>query len=168
MASNNSSPEEIFKLIGISTKKDKKGFLNISEYHQPIENEILSFKELGVNEDNLLANVKRINGNADFRDSELEELKNVESIGGDAFFENSKIKSLGKLKNIGGDAVFIGVKLEDLGNLTTIGRNATFCDSSIKSVGNLKRIGGDVDIDKDKPIKGFENVKIKGKIYDGG
>lgn len=167
VASNNSSPEEIFKLIGISTKKDKKGFLNISEYHQPIENEILSFKELGVNEDNLLANVKRINGNADFRDSELEELKNVESIGGDTFFENSKIKSLGKLKNIGGDAVFIGVKLEDLGNLTTIGRNATFCDSSIKSVGNLKRIGGDVDIDKDKPIKGFENVKIKGKIYDG-
>ena len=167
VASNNSSPEEIFKLIGISTKKDKKGFLIISEYHQPIENEILSFKDLGVNEDNLLANVKRINGNADFSESELEELKNIEFIGGDAFFEDLKINSLGKLKNIGGDAVFTGVKLEDLGNLTTIGRNATFCDSSIKSVGNLKSIGGDVDIDKDKPIKGFENVKIKGKIYDG-
>lgn len=166
VASNNSSPEEIFKLSGIYTKKDKKGFLTISEYRQPIK-DFLSYKELGINEENLMEKVKYIKGNADFCESELEELKNVESIDGDANFGYSKIKTLGKLKNIGGDADFIGVELEDLGKLMTIGRNATFCNSSIKSVGNLKRIGGDVDIDKDEPIQGFENVKIKGKIYDG-
>lgn len=166
VASNNSSPEEIFKLSGINTKKDKKGFLTISEYRQPIE-DFLTYKELGINEEKLIENVKHIKGDADFYDSELKDLKNVESIGGDAWFGCSKLKSLGKLKNIGGSADFMGTEIEELGKLTTIGGNATFCNSSIKSVGNLKRIGGDVDIDKDEPIKGFENVKIKGKIYDG-
>jgi hypothetical protein len=90
-------------------------------------------------------NLQHILGDADFRDSEIENLGNLITIGGNAELNRSKVKDLGNLKTIGGDVTFGSFgksELKHLGGLTTIGGDANFSGSSIKDLGNLTQIGG--------------------------
>jgi hypothetical protein len=88
-----------------------------------------------------LKNLRKITGRADFYKSKVITLGKLEFIGEDAIFTKSKVKSLGKLKRIGGDALFSDSKLVDLGNLESIGGKAFFSDSKLVDLGNLESIG---------------------------
>ncbi|GIW66639.1 MAG: hypothetical protein KatS3mg095_0537 [Candidatus Parcubacteria bacterium] len=69
-----------------------------------------------------LNNLEEIGWNADFRNSQVEDLGNLRRIRFDAIFSNSKIKTLSNLEEIGRDADFRNSEIEDLGKLRMIGR----------------------------------------------
>ena len=137
------SQEDIFNACGIKFEKDENGMLVLSEYHQPDED--FTFEDIGINENKLFKNVKAINGDANFFNSEISNLKTLEYIGGNARFCSSKISDLGNLKKIEGSTVFTKSKITSLSNLDTIGGNVTFAGSEITSLDNLKYIGGNAD-----------------------
>ena len=160
--SNEINPENIFWYLGVDVKKDKDGFLTLSEYRQP--NQFLKFKDVGIDEEKLFANVKKIEGDANFVDSSLKSLGQLNSVGGNLILgvqiedlgdlkevgkdfgaNNSKIKTLGKLKSIGGHLHARSSKLESLGDLVFIGKNLQLEDTkNIFSLGKLKRVDKDV------------------------
>lgn len=157
--------EKIFNLCNIQAKKDKDGFLTISAYHEPIEN-ILTFEQLGIDENELLKNVKKIEGDAKFS-GPLNSLGNLEYIGGSAIFSTPEITSLGKLQVIGGDAFFRNKKskLTSLENLESIGGDVYFGPSNLSSLGNLKTIGGDAHFGYSE-LTSLGNLKcISGNAY---
>ena len=137
------TPEEIFKAIGIDVTRDKNGYLTLSEYKQPCEY-YCTFSDLGIDENELFKDVKRITGDALFCSSDLKSLHNLERIDGDANFRGSKITSLNNLSHIGGDALFDGeyCQVVDTGNLKYIGGDARFSGSKIKDLKNIEEIGG--------------------------
>jgi hypothetical protein len=108
-----------------------------------------------------------IDGNAYFKNSEVENLGNLKFIVGAANFVDSKIKDLGNLKYIGA-VNFNYSKVKDLGNLTYIGDYAYFSNSQIKNLGNLITIGGDADFQNSK-VENLSNLSyIGGYIYEDG
>ena len=178
----NSSPEEIFKAFDIDVKKDKDGFLIISHYEQPAG---FTFEDAGINENELIKNVKKIEGNvkfnlsgitnlgslqeiggeADFRGLQMERLDNLQFIGGDAYFAYSKIKDLGSLKAIKGFVLFSPSNIENLGDLQFIGGFANFSSLKIKDLGNLRIINGDANFSYSQ-ITNLGNLsKIGGNAY---
>ncbi len=101
-----------------------------------IDKTCISFKDIGIDENEMFKSVGIIEGNADFTNSELTSLWNLEIINGDAKFAFSKINDLGKLEHIGGDANFQNSKINNLKNLTYIGgyifnENSELCNSQI-------------------------------------
>ena len=68
-AIKNNNIEAIYKYFGIDVKKDKNGYLTISEYKQPSED--YTFKDLGIDENKLLEKVKAITENADFSNMDV-------------------------------------------------------------------------------------------------
>ena len=135
----------IFKYFGINAKEDEDGFLTLSEYKQPSEK--LTFLDIGIDENVLFEKVKRIDGDANFQNSNLKNLKKLETIYGDADFSNSQITDLGNLQSIGGNADFVYSEITDLGNLQSIGSNAYFSFSKITNLGNLQSIGQNADFE---------------------
>lgn len=144
--------------------------LKIEAYHQPgvfrkyAGNSLdgaISFKDLGIDEDMLLKNVKYIKGNANFSDSSATSLGNVEVIGGDAIFRESRVKDIGKLKRIGGLANFSDSQITSLNDLKKIQGNAIFKYSKIDSLGNLKHIGGVLDL-QDSEVKDLGELETIG------
>ena len=155
--------EKIFNLCGIKTQKDKDGLLTISAYHDPVEY-LITFENLGINQDKLLEKVKRIDGNTTFKGCSLTSLGSLESIGGYANFSASDLASLGKLKTIEGSASFLNSNLTSLDNLETIGGDAFF-NSDITSLGKLKTIGGDAHFRNSK-LTSLDNLEtIGGDAY---
>ncbi len=178
---NQTKSEKIFNYFGLQAKQDKNGMLIISEYRQPNNN--FSFKDVGIDENELFKDVINIEKSANFQDSSLTCLHNLESIGGAAFFSNSKIENLGNLKSINGSVFLHNSKLKhldnleyvggnlylnhslitDLGKLNTINGDAWFEDSKVKSLGNLKYINGNAFFEKSN-ITDLGNLElIKGK-----
>ena len=99
-----------------------------------------------------LGNLRVINGYADFRNSKLKSLGNLTTIGGYADFRDSNVENLGKLTTIGGYASFTNSNVVDLGNLTTIGDDAYFNDSKVENLGNLTTIGLDIYANDNPPL----------------
>ena len=145
----NLSSEEIFEKLGIETKKDKKGLLTLSHFYLPkeMQNDEVTYEDLGINLDELLENVKEIKGDASFSHAEINSLPNLRKIGGNADFNDSKIKDLRKLAKIIGNAEFKGTKIKDLSKLTTIGGYAWCTKAEIDDLSGLTTIGGDAGFD---------------------
>ena len=158
-AFKNKEYDKILQYFEIETEKDEDGMLILSTFKQPSNN--ISFKDIGVNENDLFKNIKEIKGDAYFKDSEVTSLDNLQSIGGDADFENSKITSLGNLEFIGGNAWFYNSEITSLDNLKSIGRNTIFVNSKVTSLGNLKSIGGYANF-KSSKVTSLGNLKSIG------
>jgi len=108
-----------------------------------------------------LGNLQTIGGNADFRISQVQSLGNLQTIGRNAYFSDSQVQDLGNLQTIGGDANFEGSQIQSLGKLQTIGRTAIFRDSQVKSLGNLQTIGGYADF-RDSQVRDLGNLQTIG------
>ena len=170
-AIENNDFAKIFLYFGVDFEEDYNGRLILPEYNGAL-NEDFSYTDIGIDENKLFKRVKKIKGNAEFRNSRLKSLHGLETIGGNAYFGNSSItdlgdlaeidgnadfgnsslKSLGKLKSIRGDAYFNDSLVTDLGDLSKIGGNARFENSLLQSLGKLKSIGQEAY---------FENSQIK-------
>lgn len=106
--------KKILNRLGFSCKEETnwqyfcrkiKGLLNgenvaerllvVGSYYQPVD---ISFAELGINEDDLLKKIVKIEYDANFMASDATNLGALLEVGGRVFFMNSKIKSFGKLK----------------------------------------------------------------------
>ena len=79
----NNDTKTIFNYLGIDAEEDKEGYLTISKYEQPSSN--FTFNDLGIDENKMLLKVKIIDGDGDFRFSQVTNLGNLESIGGMLF-----------------------------------------------------------------------------------
>ena len=134
----------IYNYFGIETEENDDKTLTISFYRQPKN---LTFEDLGIDENKIFENVKKIKHYADFRGSSLTNLGKLEYIGADTSFACSKIRNLGNLKYIGGKAIFMLSQIQSLENLEYIGGDAEFNNSKIKNLGNLKEIHGDVNFE---------------------
>ena len=98
-------------------------------------------------DNNTVYNLFSIEGNADFKNSNVRFLGDLRMIEGNADFENSYLTSLNKLEKIGGNARFNNSKISDLGALKHIGGYANFANSRVDDFKNLEYIGGEI-IDK--------------------
>lgn len=90
----------IFAAAGIGIKENLDKTFTISHYRPYVEvdENYIRFSELGINENELMKNVKEIANDADFYKSEITELPKLETIGGTAkFLEKSKIKDKEKI-----------------------------------------------------------------------
>ena len=96
----NYTMEEKLNAFGIETALDTKNNFILSEYRQPSMG--VRFEDIGINEDDLLANTSTILGNADFTNSSATSLGSVELIGGNVTMKNHNIKDTGKLAHVGG------------------------------------------------------------------
>lgn len=157
--------KSILEYFGMKvTDVDDEGFLTLEKFCIP-EGEI-TFDDLGISENEIFKHIKKINGNADFKDSSVTNLGSLEEIGGHAYFRSSNVKTLANLKYIGENAVFTDSKVEDLGALEEIGGKADFvCSWFLTSLGNLKRIGDNAQFQHSE-IKDLGNLEeIGGCAY---
>lgn len=138
---NECTSEELFRTFGMLERKDDDGLLILNEYKQPYDD--ISWDYIGIKENNLFKNIKKIKGEADFRYSQIQNLGNLKTISGSAIFSYSQIQNLGNLETISGSVIFSHSKVENLGNLKTIGESTNFSHSKVENLGNLKTIGGD-------------------------
>jgi len=139
--------------FNIQSQKTPDNKLIISDYDCIKSN----FDDLGIDENKLFEHVIQIEGNADFRYTNLTDLGSLEIIGGCANFSFSGVPNLGKLKEIGKHACFTDSKITSLGNLEYIGGNANLEDSQIESLGKLKLIGGNLKL-------GYASLKTLGDL----
>jgi len=174
--------DKILGKFGINvTYEDGKRIL--SEYKQPHEG--FTYSDLGVDENELVKDVYKIKGTADFQNSQVTDLSRLETIGRTAYFENSKITDLSSLETIGREAHFENSKVTDLSSLKTIGGWADFQNSKVTDLSSLEtivgwvyfnysqvtsmpsliKVGYDVYI-KDSYLtpEDFKNIEIGGKI----
>ena len=169
--------KQILEHFGIKVEESENcnGNLTISHYQQP---EGFTFEELGVDENELVEDVEKIEGKADFRNSKATNLDKLQIIGGDAIFYESLVENLGNLEVIGGNAIFAKSKVTNLDKLCTIGGSANFygalmtnldslwnivgdavfCNSKITSLKNLTTIVGNADF-SDTQIKELESLR---------
>jgi len=167
---------EIFEKYGIKTKVNKDGLIIISHYCQP---KGTSFKELGINEDDLIKNVVGCSGIFDTRNSELttfpleasQEIKlyedtkitqmpNLKAV--EKFVTNSKLKKLPKLKAVGTISL-VNSNINSLPKLkyanTIIAQNSTLKDlESLEGVGNICII--DCPLEELKSLKSAKDIFI--------
>ena len=126
------------KKCGIEvTYEDGKRIL--SEYKQPHEG--FTYSDLGINENELVKDVYKIKGNANFKNSKATDLSSLETIGGYAWFQNSQVTDLSSLKTIGEDADFRKSQVTNLSSLKTIGGDAHFENSKVTDLSSLESIG---------------------------
>ncbi len=98
-ATEGKKPEEILELIGIKTSTLPDGSKSISAFHAPTQ--WCTFKTLGINEEQLLADVKVIKGSCDLTGSYLKNLSGVERIDGTLIIPIfSKLEDLSSLKQV--------------------------------------------------------------------
>ena len=163
-AIKNNNVAEIFEYFNIKSQQDKDGLFIIDKFEQP--DELYTFSDLGIDENNLLENVKEITHDADFADSKVTELKNLKCIGKNANFTDSIIENLGALEKIGGDATFTNSKLSSLNNLKYIGKTADFSKSNVKDLGELIYIGENALFNKSKitDLKNLQHIGWNAKF----
>ena len=155
--------QRLLNSLGMIDKQNKDGKYILKFYSQPSKN--MKWKNIGIDETNLLNHIIEIKGNADFSSSDANNLGNLEKIGGSATFRDSKIENLNNLKEIGEDANFDHSNVNDLGQLKEIGGNAKFELSKVESLGQLKKIGNDADFSFSKVDDLGELQKIGGNAY---
>lgn len=97
----NKSADEIFEILNIRVKYNDDGTKSISHYGWPYE--VYSFKAAGIDEEQLIKDVKEIQGNCNLSGSTLKTLGNVKKIGGNLtvpYF--TKAEDLSSIEEIGG------------------------------------------------------------------
>lgn len=171
---------KILKYLDTNPRLNNDNTLTISSYGQG-RILVAHLSDLGIKENDLFKYIKKINGNANFENTEVTNLGNLEYIGKNASFEGSRIENLGNLQVIGGDANFECSKLtslnklncikgsanfeysmvEDLGELLEIGLNANFKNSQIKTLGKLEEIKRNADFSNSE-INDIGNLEIIG------
>lgn len=181
---------EIFEKYGIKTSLNKDGLIVISHYSQP---KGTTFKELGIDEDELIKNVAGCSGCfntlrssiATFplvvsqeiildENTNISEMPNLKAVG--KFVVNSKLKKLPKLKAVGSislvnSSIKSMPKLKEAGIL--IAQNSSLKDlCSLENAGNVCII--DCPLEELKSLKsvkdificsGDENQKIELKTF---
>lgn len=155
---------KILPIFGVEVIKDENGNLILSHYSSVFEYN-MTLDDIGLKEEDLFKKVIKINGDANFRRSKLNNLGVLEEIGGDAHFHESEITSLANLRKIGQDVTFSDEdKIKSLGALEYIGRHARFDDNHyLTSLENIKEIGGVLEISEDSKISSLgELEKAKG------
>lgn len=95
--------KKIFEKMGISVETLRDGSFELSRYSSYIG--AISLNEFGINENELLANVSRIVGRADFTDSNASKLPLLEYVGGKLNFGYANISNLKNLKSINGKQI---------------------------------------------------------------
>ena len=137
---NNAPTKSILKIFGIKSRKDSDGLLAISHYRVNSDKLDYAFSDFEIDENKLFKDIKAIEGDASFYNSQLTDLGNLQHIGGHAFFKSSKITDLGGLKSIGGNAYLGGSSITNLGKLKTIGGYALVYDTPLskKDFGSVK------------------------------
>lgn len=158
-AKKNNDIKTIYNYFGINVEEDQDGYLTLSKYKQPSRN--ITYKDLGIDENKLFKKVKIINGDGDFRDSNLTDLKQLRHINGNAYFGFSQFENLGNLEFIGINAYFDHSLVTNLGNLKIIGRNASFSFSQVTDLGKLEKIGNDANFNHSK-VKTLGNLTMIG------
>ena len=119
---------------------------------------------LGINENKLLAGLKKIERDGDFMYSSLEVLEDLEEIGHNAYFNNSPMRRLPKLKSIGLSAKF-PENFKEAPQLESIGFNTWMCNCEDMQFNALKRINGDLFI-TDSKIKILPELEtVTGEIH---
>ena len=93
----NYSTEQIFNKCGIKCKKDKDGLLIISKLKKPYPD--MSFWDMGANLNDMLKEVKEVEGDADFEDADT--FGNIRKIGGLANIYRTGVNDIGKLEYAG-------------------------------------------------------------------
>lgn len=157
-AIKNNDTYTIFNYFGFHPTKTEKGKLILKEYKQTYP---LTFRDCDIDEEKIFADVVKIEGNADFRSSQLKTLANLEYVGGDITrLDFSKIESLGALKEVGGNIDFSGSTMLSLGNLEKIGGNASFYRCLLNDFGALKSIKGNLYINLS--VKSLQNLEYIG------
>ncbi len=144
---NEASSEDILYTAGMLEKRDEKdGLLILSSFGQPNHNEknlykYLSWELLGIDENELLKDVKEIKGDAFFSHN-VKTAGKIEHIGGRAFFPTENDFDFGNLKSIGGDAYMEGYNTETCGNLQSVGGTCYISkgNDKLKQELNLKGI----------------------------
>ena len=93
----------ILKKMGIDVKTLPDGTFQISHYSSYIKE--IALADFGINENELLANVSIIKGNADFKDSNVTSLPNLRKVGGLLDFKYANISNIKNLKSINGKEI---------------------------------------------------------------
>lgn len=157
--------KEVFEEFGIKCKQsDDEGGLIISEYRQPGKKH--TFVDFNIDENKLLENVVRVEGDVNFERSQATSAKNIKSIGGHLKaidYQNnidlsslesigtnidisfSKIESLPKLKYVGGWAYFLCSKISDLTSLKYIQNWLSVEGAPLKDLPSIEYIGRGFD-----------------------
>lgn len=85
----NADIKKIFKYFSIGCKEDENGNFTVKKYSQPSSE--ISFKDLGIDEDQMFEKITRIEGNAIFHKDNLNSLHNLQYVGGNVYIKDSKI-----------------------------------------------------------------------------
>jgi len=94
--------ERILPFFGITATKDENGMLVLDRYILPNKSgDTFTFEDLGLSQDDLLLQVRKINGDACFN-SGVTSTGNVEIIRGNVSFDDCPIKNLGKIRKVFG------------------------------------------------------------------
>lgn len=152
--------EKILNYHGIETQKTDDGKLILSHY--TAKNNLYTFQDLGVNENDMFLHIHEIQGDADFTFGEATSTGSISRIGGNAKFRCGKITMLENITNIDGNADFSDSDVTSLGKLKTIGKNADFRNSKMTSLGDLTKIGGTGDFINSE-ISSLNNLQYIGK-----
>lgn len=129
----------VFEACGIAVKENPDKTLTISHYCQPLDK--VTFKTLGINEDELIQNVSVIEGVANFtgsgitRADKLSEAGSLISLGG-------KLQSLKSLSRIRETLDLSRNKyIKHLDSLNIVGKNLYIPETEIETMNGLKKVG---------------------------
>lgn len=100
--------------------------------------------------------LRRIGGNANFANTNIESLESLEEAGGLDLNNVQSLKSLPKLKKVRGDADFSGTCIERLDLLEEVVADCSL-NNSLVSMKKLRKVGGTLDI-SDLKIDDFRAV----------
>lgn len=125
---------EIFEKYGIKTVVDNNGMITISNYCQP---KGTTFKELGINEDELIENVIACDGTFDTRKSQLTTFPLIASRE-IRMYEDTQITQMPNLKAVG--ILVANTKLKKLPKLK-VAASISLENSPVKSLPKLKEVG---------------------------
>ena len=93
----------ILEKMGITVTILPDGTFELSHYTSYIDK--IALNDFGINENELLANVSRIKGNANFKDSNATTLPNLSEVGGKLDFGYANISNIKNLKSINGQEI---------------------------------------------------------------
>ena len=93
----------ILEKMGITVTILPDGTFELSHYTSYIDE--IALNDFGINENELLANVSRIKGNANFKDSNATTLPNLSEVGGILDFGYANISNIKNLKSINGQEI---------------------------------------------------------------
>ena len=146
---------EIFEKYGIKTYVNKKNQIIISHYSQPKDT---TFKELGIDENELIKDVVACTGVFNTRKSELTTFP-LEAVQEIRLDEATNITEMPNLKAVG--RILVNSKLKKLPKLKSLGSIALE-NSSIKALPKLKHAG--IIIAQNSALKDLDSLEDIGKL----